>query len=72
MLVKTVLPRLFLHRENGQELELADPGIEMSPEAVLNFYSGTYPILAAARIEGPEIKNDKVVYRFVSTMGTKG
>jgi PRTRC genetic system protein C len=39
---------------------------------VMNFYSGTYPILTNARLTGPEIKKDEIQYRFESTMGTKG
>ena len=72
MLRSNILPRVFIHKENGQEIHLSDPNDDFSPEAVLNFYSPTYPILTNARIVGPEIKNDKLQYRFESTMGTKG
>jgi len=67
-----ILPRVFIHTENGHEVRLTDPGAEFTPEAVLDFYSGTYPILATARIEVPEIVNDEFMYKFVSTIGTKG
>lgn len=66
------LTRVFLHRESGQEIRLADPGAEFSAVEVQHFYSGTYPVLTNAKIIGPEIKNDEVVYRFESTMGVKG
>jgi PRTRC genetic system protein C len=72
MLLTTLLPRVFIHKENGQEVRLADPGTEFSPEAVLNFYSGTYPILTTAQVNGPEIRRDEVQYTFVSTIGIKG
>ncbi|MBB3971271.1 PRTRC genetic system protein C [Mucilaginibacter phyllosphaerae] len=51
---------------------MTDPNNNFSPEAVLNFYSGTYPILTTAKINGPEIKRDEIQYSFVSTIGTKG
>jgi PRTRC genetic system protein C len=72
MLTATQLPRIFIHTENHQEIRLTDPAEKLSVEAVLNFYSGTYPALTTAKIEGPEIVNDEIVYRFVSTLGTKG
>ena len=66
------LTRVFLHKENGQEIRLADPGAEFSTGDVQNFYSATYPILTNAKIIGPEIKDDELQYRFESTMGHKG
>ena len=72
MLVANALERIFIHKENGQEVRLTDPGDTFNPDMVLNFYSGTYPVLTNARIVGPEIKNDEIQYRFESTMGTKG
>jgi PRTRC genetic system protein C len=72
MLLTSILPRVFLHKENGQEIRLTDPGKDFSPEAVLNFYSGTYPILTTAKVNGPEIKSDEIQYTFVSTIGVKG
>ncbi|SEO07928.1 PRTRC system protein C [Mucilaginibacter gossypiicola] len=72
MLSSSILPRVFIHKENGQELTLTDPNPAFSPEAVMNFYAPTYPILTNARLTGPEIKKDTIQYRFESTMGTKG
>jgi PRTRC genetic system protein C len=72
MLQTTQLERIFIYRDNGQEVRLSDPGETFNPDMVLNFYSGTYPVLTNARIVGPEIKNDEIQYRFESTMGTKG
>ncbi len=67
-----ILPRIFLHKENGQEMRLTDPNDAFTITDVQNFYAGTYPVLTNAKIIGPEIKDDEAVYRFESTMGTKG
>ena len=72
MLVVNSLERIFVHSDKGTELELADPSSNLRAETVLNFYAQTYPVLTTAKIEGPEIINDKVRYKFVSTIGTKG
>ena len=72
MLVTSTLERIFIHKENGQDIRLSDPGEAFSPEAALNFYANTYPILTNAKVSGPEIKDDEIQYKFVSTMGTKG
>lgn len=68
----TLLPRVFVHKENGQEVRLNDPEQKFSPEAVLNYYANIYPILNNATITGPEFVNDEVEYQFVSTIGKKG
>ena len=67
-----ILPRIFLHKENGQEIRLTDPNERFTITEVQNFYAGTYPILTNAKITGPGIKDDEAQYRFESTMGTKG
>ncbi len=72
MITTTILERAFQFSHEGQDMELADPSSNFSPEAVLNFYAQTYPVLTTAKIRGPEISNDKVLYQFVSTIGTKG
>ena len=72
MLVATQLERRFSFKDKEQEIKLADPSATFSPEAVLNFYAQTYPILTNAKIEGPAIMDDAVQYKFVSTIGTKG
>jgi PRTRC genetic system protein C len=66
------LSRVFLHKENGQEVRLADPGTAFSKEEVQNFYANLYPILTTAKIRGPEIVDDEVLYHFETSMGTKG
>lgn len=53
-------------------MKLADPESRYTPEEVKHFYAGSYPILTNAHIEGPNIAEDEVQYRFVTTLGTKG
>ena len=72
MLLATQLERVFILKDNGQEIRLTDPESKWSVEAVMNFYANTYPILTTAKISAPQIKNDTVEYRFESVMGTKG
>jgi len=55
MLTASVLPRIFVFKNKEIDVRLSDPSNKMSPEEVMNFYSGTYPILTTAKIEGPEI-----------------
>lgn len=72
MLKTTILPRAFYFTQSGDEIRLTDPNPAFSAEQVMNFYSGTYPILTAAKVEGPAIEKDEVVFRFQTTLGTKG
>ena len=72
MLDTTQLARVFIHKQDGEEIRLNDPSPKMNPDAVMNFYANTYSILTTATIQGPEIINDEIQYRFVSTLGTKG
>lgn len=66
------LPRVFIHKENNERIELEDINENLSPEAVCNHYSNLYAILTTAKIVGPEIRNDRQEFEFVSTIGTKG
>ena len=43
-----------------------------SPEMVMSYYSNFYPELTTATVHGPVSKNDKAVYEFKTTIGTKG
>lgn len=72
MLVAKNLERIFLLKENGTDIQLADPEPLWSAEAVMNFYAHTYPILTTAKVSAPRIEDDTVQYRFESVMGTKG
>lgn len=49
-----------------------DPNTSDSPEMVMNYYSNFYPELTTATVHGPVIKEDKAVYEFKTTIGTKG
>lgn len=71
-LIATYLERVFVFEQQGQTVRLSDPDASLSPQAVLNFYAATYPILTTARIEGPRIVDDCVQYTFTATLGTKG
>jgi len=72
MLLTKMMPRVFLMKEKGNEIPLADPDPNWSVDAAMQFYANSYPILTTATLSGPEIQNDTVQYRFESTMGTKG
>lgn len=72
MLLATELQRVFILKEHGQEVTLTDPEPSWSIQAVLNFYSNSYPILTTAKISQPSIVDDMVVYKFESVIGTKG
>ena len=72
MLIAKQLDRVFLLKENGTDIRLTDPEPSWSVEAVMSFYTNTYPILTTAKISAPRIEDDAVQYRFESVMGTKG
>ena len=71
-LIVTSLERVFKFKNGCAEIILSDPNPEMSPDEVMNFFSGSYPELTTATVHGPEVDNDKVVYNFKTTIGTKG
>lgn len=62
------LTRVFSY--NG--MELPDPGIKLSALEVRDIYSAAYPELNTAAVEGPETRNDRLVYTFRRAAGTKG
>ena len=66
------MKRVFSFQKNGKTIELSDIESNMPPDEVLAFYANTYPELTTATVQGPEIKNDEVVYTFKTTIGTKG
>ncbi|WP_426474831.1 PRTRC system protein C [Chryseobacterium balustinum] len=72
MLFATQLKRVFILKDNGQEIKLNDPEPKWSVESVMNFYANTYPILTTAKVSAPQIKDDVIQYKFESVMGTKG
>ncbi|MHA2040013.1 MAG: PRTRC system protein C [Promethearchaeota archaeon] len=62
------LERVFKY----EDTVLPDPDPNMAPKEVMNFYSGQYPELTTASIDGPKIENDQTVYTFGKSVGTKG
>lgn len=61
-----------MHKLQQNEVILADPNPAFSAQEVMDFYSGTYPELTTAKIQGPEISDDALQFRFQTTLGTKG
>lgn len=52
---------------DGEVLE--DLGHHLTPEMVMEGYSGKYPELTNGQVEGPEIKDDVAVYTFSTIVG---
>lgn len=72
MVKKEELVRKFILMRNNKEIELADPNRSFSPDAVMAFYSNSYPELTTSTVEGPTYRNDCLEFRFKTTVGTKG
>lgn len=66
------LKRVFKLKKNSSTLELDDPDSQMSLTEVMDFYSMHYPELTTATVHGPEFEEDRVIYEFKTTIGTKG
>jgi len=66
------LKRVFILKKGNGTLTLEDPDSRMSLSEVTDFYSINYPELTTASVHGPECEDDSVVYRFKTTIGTKG
>jgi PRTRC genetic system protein C len=66
------LERVFVFKNEGEDMKLSDPSERFSPEEVLNYYSRLYPLLTNAHVGGRTIVNDEEQYRFESKIGTKG
>ncbi len=69
---KQVLKREFKFKKDGTNVTLPDPNPEFNVNEVLQFYSGQYPELTTATLEGPKTENGKAVYSVQTTVGTKG
>jgi PRTRC genetic system protein C len=67
-LIVEALPRVFLYNA----IALDDPDPKMTPEAAKEFWANVYPELTQSQIEGPYNENERIVYKFVRTVGTKG
>ena len=66
------LKRVFILKKGNDTLTLEDPDSSMSLSEVTDFYSMNYPELTTATLHGPELEEDRAVYRFKTTIGTKG
>ena len=66
------LKRVFILNKGNGTLTLEDPDSRMSLSEVTDFYSMNYPELTTATLHGPELEEDRAVYRFKTTIGTKG
>lgn len=71
-LVVNGIQRSFTFKKGSETIKLSDPNPTESPEAVMSYYSNIYPELTTATVHGPEIREDKAVYEFKTTIGTKG
>ena len=66
------LKRVFILKKGNGTLTLEDPDSRMSLSEVTDFYSMNYPELTTATLHGPDLEEDRAVYRFKTTIGTKG
>ncbi|WP_455674433.1 PRTRC system protein C [Phocaeicola sp.] len=66
------LKRVFKLKKGNTTLTLDDPDSRMTLTEAMDFYSMTYPELTTATVHGPEFEEDRVVYEFKTTIGTKG
>ncbi|GAE84953.1 PRTRC system protein C [Bacteroides reticulotermitis] len=66
------LKRVFKMKKGNATLTLDDPDSNLSLTEVMDLYSITYPELTTATLQGPECEEDRVVYWFKTTIGTKG
>lgn len=68
----TNLTREFKFKKNGTNVTLPDPNPDFTVEEVMQFYSGQYPELTTASLEGPQVDGNKAVYSVQTSVGTKG
>ena len=66
------LKRVFILKKGNDTLTLEDPDSRMSLSEVTDFYSMNYPELTTATLHAPELEEVRAVYRFKTTIGTKG
>jgi PRTRC genetic system protein C len=71
-LVVNGIERSFTFKKGNETVTLSDPNPSDTPDAVMSYYANLYPELTTASVHGPEIKEDRVVYEFKTTIGTKG
>ena len=66
------IKRVFKLKKGNSTLVLEDPDSRMALTEVTDFYSMNYPELTTATLHGPEFEEDRAVYHFKTTIGTKG
>lgn len=66
------IKRVFKLKKGNSTLVLEDPDSRMSLTEVTDFYSMNYPELTTATLHGPEFEENRAVYHFKTTIGTKG
>lgn len=66
------LKREFKFKKDGTTVTLPDPNPEFSLNEVMQFYSGQYPELTTATMDGPKTEGNAAVYSVKTTIGTKG
>lgn len=66
------IKRVFKLKKGNSTLVLEDPDSRMSLTEVTDFYSMNYPELTTATLHGPVFEEDRAVYHFKTTIGTKG
>jgi len=71
-LVVNGMERSFTFQKGSETVVLSDPNPADTPEAIMSYYSNIYSELTTASVHGPVIKEDKAVYEFKTTIGTKG
>lgn len=66
------IQRVFMHGEQ----ELTDPGSDLDPKGVRDFYASAYPEITNAGVQGPDIEEREggrvAVYRFSENVGRHG
>ena len=50
------IKRAFKMKRNGNEIVLDDPGTDMTPMGVMDFYSLNYPELTTATVHGRKLR----------------
>lgn len=68
----TDLPRVFHFKRENRDINLPDPNTAWKPEDVMMFYANDYPELINAKMQGPMVEGEKILYKFDHQPGTKG
>lgn len=63
---------ILKRKKEADNVQLADPNINMSIQDVQKFYSGQYPELTNCNISGPKMEDGKAIYTFQTIIGDKG